>query len=28
VSKSVKQNVLNALQIAIFHRCSPNLPSR
>jgi len=25
---SVTQNELNALQIAFFHRCSPNLPRR
>ena len=28
VSESVTQNELNALQIAIFHRSSPNLPPR
>ena len=28
VSQSVTQNELNALQIAIFHRSSPNLPPR
>jgi len=27
VSESVTQNELNALQVAIFHRSSPNLPS-
>ena len=28
VSESVTQNEVNALQIAIFHRCSPNFPRR
>jgi len=28
VSESVTQNELNALQIAIFHRCPPNLSPR